>query len=97
MAEILDQAVSKLNAKFAGANLPGTVKFDIVAIGSIVLDTEGARISTEPTDVTLRADQETFLTLLRGDLDPMKAYLSGKLQIDGSTKIALQFANSALR
>ncbi|MCY4151931.1 MAG: SCP2 sterol-binding domain-containing protein [Aestuariivita sp.] len=97
MSEILNQAVAKLNKKFVAENLPGTVKFEIAAIGTIVLDNKGARIGEESTDVTLRANQDTFLTLLRGDLDPMKAYLSGKLQIDGNTKIAIQFANSAMR
>lgn len=42
-------------------------------------------------DVTIRTDAATFLALVRRDIGPMKALVTGKLAIDGSLDDKLLF------
>jgi len=42
-------------------------------------------------DVTIRTDAETFLALVRREMGPMKALVTGKLALDGSLDDKLLF------
>ena len=53
MSEILEKAVAAINDKMAGAAFDSSVKFKIEDEGSIVVDSDGVRISEEETDCTL--------------------------------------------
>ncbi len=94
MSDTLEIAVTKLNEKMAGSAFGGTAKFDIAGEGSIVLDSEGARIGDDATDVTLSADAETFQSILDGETDPTSAFMSGKLTVDGDMGMAMQLAGA---
>lgn len=43
-------------------------------------------------DVTLSASDEHFLALVRGELNAMNAFMTGKLQIDGDLVLAQRVA-----
>jgi putative sterol carrier protein len=45
----------------------------------------------DPT-LTFSADSEDFVALITGELEPMSAFMRGKLQLDGSIGLALKFA-----
>ena len=93
MSELLDQAVTALNAKLGGADFGGSAKFDIEGVGAIVLDGAGARASDEAADVTLSADVETFQGILSGDTNPTSAFMTGKLSVDGDMGLAMKLAS----
>ena len=43
MSDIVNQAVTVLNEKLAGADFDGTAKFDIEDEGTVMMDSTGAR------------------------------------------------------
>lgn len=90
MSDVIDAAVAALNEKLSGASFDATAKFVIEGEGSVVVDSEGARASDEETDVTLTASQDTFESMMSGDLNPTAAFMGGKLSIDGDMGVAMQ-------
>ena len=94
MSDIINEAVTALNAKLAGADFDGTAKFDIKGEGAVVIDANGARASDEGTDVTLSADVETFQGILSGDTNPTSAFMTGKLKVDGDMGMAMKLASA---
>lgn len=93
MSDILDQAVTALNAKLSGADFGGSAKFDIEGEGAVVIDAGGARVSDEDTDVTLSADVDTFQGIMTGDTNPTSAFMTGKLKVDGDMGMAMKLAS----
>lgn len=92
MSDIINEAVTALNAKLEGASIGGTAKFAIEGVGSIVIDDDGARASDEDTDVTLKADAETFRAMMEGEENPTAAFMTGKLKVDGDMGMAMKLA-----
>lgn len=93
MSDMIENAVSALNAKLDGDGFTGTAKFVIEDEGSIILDGEGARAADEDADVTMTADADTFRSILEGDLNPTAAFMSGRLKIDGDMGAAMRLGS----
>jgi putative sterol carrier protein len=92
MSDILTQAAALLNDKLAGADFDGSAKFAIEGEGAIVMDSDGARVADDETDVTLSADAETFQSILEGDTNPTSAFMTGKLKVDGDMGMAMKLS-----
>lgn len=92
MSDIVNEAVTALNAKLAGADFDGTAKFDIEGEGCVMMDSSGARAADEDADVTLSADVDTFKGIMDGDTNPTAAFMSGKLAVDGDMGMAMKLA-----
>lgn len=93
MAEILEEAVSALQERFAQADLDFGVKFIIEDEGAIMVDGAGVRAADEGADVSLTANAETFQDIISGALDPTGAFMSGRLKIDGDMGLAMRLAS----
>ena len=93
MSDIVNEAVSALNDKLAGADFDGSAKFDIAGEGCVMMDSSGARAADEDADVTLSADVETFKSIMDGDTNPTAAFMSGKLTVDGDMGMAMKLAS----
>ncbi|MBM1631478.1 SCP2 sterol-binding domain-containing protein [Sulfitobacter mediterraneus] len=93
MSDIVNEAVTALNAKMADADFDGTAKFDIEGEGAVMIDGSGARAADEDADVTLSADAETFRGILEGDTNPTSAFMTGKLKVDGDMGMAMKLAS----
>jgi hypothetical protein len=50
----------------------------------------------ESADTTIRVDADTYGELRNGSLDPHRAFLSGKIQVEGDMQLAMQLALAAL-
>ena len=92
MSDFLESAVAELNSKMGDGGFDGSAKFDIAEVGSIVLDSAGARVSDDETEVTLSADADTFQEIFDGDLNPTSAFMTGKLSVDGDMGQAMKLA-----
>ena len=92
MNDVISEAVIALNAKMGVDGFDGTAKFDIEGEGTIVIDGDGARASDDDADVTLSADAETFKAILDGEQNPMSAFMTGKLSVDGDMGLAMKLA-----
>ncbi len=93
MSDVISAAVTALNDKMGGEGFDGTAKFVIEGEGAIVIDQNGARAADDETDVTLSADADTFESILKGDLDPTAAFMSGRLSVDGDMGLAMKLGS----
>ncbi len=64
--------------------------------GVFYIEAKDGKINVEPynyndRDVRLIAAADNFIAIATGKLDPVKAFLSGKLKIEGSVDKALEF------
>lgn len=73
--------------------LGNSLKFDL-GDKQIFIDGKGASnvVSTEnaEADCTIRISEEDFSALLKGELNPMGAFMSGKIKVDGDMSVALK-------
>ena len=93
MSEVLEKAVAAINDKMAGATFDSSVKFKIEDEGSIVVDSDGVRVSDEETDCTLIASLEVFTKILDGDMNATEAYMTGSLKVEGSMSAAMELSS----
>lgn len=64
--------------------------------GVFYIEAKDGKVNVEPynyndRDVRLTATAENFIAIAKGKLDPVKAFLTGKLKVDGSMDKALEF------
>jgi putative sterol carrier protein len=89
--EATTQSVSELAGKTAGFG--NTIKFAFDE-GVIYLDGSGDAnaVSNEdkPADCTVRIAKDDLDAMLSGDLNPMNAFMSGKLKIEGDMGVAMK-------
>ena len=93
MSEVLEKAVAAINDKMAGATFDSSVKFKIEDEGSIVVDSDGVRVSDEETDCTLIASLDVFTKILDGDMNATEAYMTGSLKVEGSLSAAMELSS----
>ncbi|WP_136442669.1 SCP2 sterol-binding domain-containing protein [Pacificoceanicola onchidii] len=93
MSETLTTAVEALNDKLGGQGFDGTAKFVLGDDGSLMIDSDGARLGDDDADVTLTAETETFQQIFEGELNPTNAFMAGKLTIDGDMGAAMRLAS----
>ncbi|MEM8775349.1 MAG: SCP2 sterol-binding domain-containing protein [Pseudomonadota bacterium] len=92
MADIINLYIETLTPKAKGI-VRGTAKLVVSGIGSVMLDEHGAREGDETADVVLIASHEVFGKILSGDQNPITAFMSGKLKVEGNTKRALKVSS----
>ena len=92
MSDILNQAVAALTEKLNGQDFDGIAKFSITDEGSVVIDSDGARVSDDEADVTLSASAEVFESILEGEQNSTAAFMTGKLSVDGDMGMAMKLA-----
>lgn len=92
MSDVINEAVTQLNAKMDGG-FDGNAKFVIEGEGAIMIDNDGARAGDEDSDVTLTASTETFKAILDGEQNPTAAFMTGKLKVDGDMGLAMKLSS----
>ena len=95
MSETLKEARISLQEKIQGAQIDGSIKFEVEDLGSIVISEGKVTISEIDTDCTLKGNLETFQQIFNGELSATSAFMSGRLTVDGSMGVAMQY-NSVL-
>lgn len=92
MSDVLEGAVAALKDKLPDG-FDGSVKFAIDGVGAIVVDGSGVHVGDDDADCTLKADADTFQSILSGDLNPTAAFMSGKLSVDGDMGAAMRLGS----
>ena len=79
-------------AKTVGMN--NTYRFDVEGSGSWIVHVANGAVRVEEgtgdADCTISASEENFLRILRGQQNPMTAYMTGKLRIAGDMGAAMK-------
>ena len=79
----------------AQAWVPGKrIRIDFGGEGAILLDGEDQRVSEEDgaADTVIRMAWDDWRQLAAGELDPMTAFMTGRLRIEGDMGNAMQLA-----
>ena len=89
LAEVTQKVQSALGE---GSGFTNKVKFDFGPIGKLFIDGAAGKVSNEdgPAEATISVDFEDFKNLSQGKLDPMMAYMSGKLKVAGDMAVAMK-------
>jgi len=93
MTNIIDIAIKSLEEKLLGKNIDFSAKFEIENEGSILVDGNGIKVSSEEADCTLIASAETFQDIMSGETNPTSAFMNGSLKVEGSMGVAMQLGN----
>ncbi len=89
MSDIVNEFVTALQP-LAEGQIKGSAKIVLPGEGAILLTETGAVASDADADVTLTAAPDVFRNIMSGDQNPMMAFMSGKLKVDGSNTRALK-------
>lgn len=98
-----DELIQNLKTMAAGADISG---IDFLAVqvnitgdngGVFYVEVKDGRISVEPYEYNDRncaitISMDNFNKLMAGKLDPVKAFMTGKLKVDGDVGKALEFS-----
>lgn len=96
MADLASVTEHIRNAVGENSGLGKTVKIDLGGVGKIFID--GASVPNavtnddNPADATVTIGWDDFIALSEGKLDPMMAFMQGKLKIAGDMMIAQKLA-----
>ncbi|WP_019955649.1 SCP2 sterol-binding domain-containing protein [Yoonia vestfoldensis] len=93
MSDVVNEAVTQLNAKMDGNGFDGSAKFVIENEGTIIIDQSGARAADDDADVTLTATADVFKAILDDELNPTTAFMTGKLSVDGDMGMAMKLTS----
>ena len=84
------EIVAKMTEALGKAGgLDKSVKFDFGGDGQIFATGTTAEIADKDADCTIAVDKADFIALASGSMDPMMAFMSGKLKIDGDMSVAM--------
>ncbi|KNX41244.1 SCP-2 sterol transfer family protein [Roseovarius tolerans] len=92
MTTIIDDYITTLTPKARG-RIKGVAKLRIEGQGSVMLTEDGAAPGDEAADVVLSASDEVFRNILSGAQNPVMAYMSGKLKVEGNVQRALKVSS----
>ena len=85
----IQEFVATLKPRVESGGFDRSVKFDTGADGVIVIDGSSISTTDAPADCTIRLSLSDFEDLLSGDLDPMTAFMTGKLKVEGDMSVAM--------
>ena len=96
MSALIESYITELTPKARGA-IRGSAKLVITGEGAVMLDESGARAASEAgdevADVVLIASDEVFRNILSGEQNPVMAFMSGKLKVEGNAQRALKVSS----
>lgn len=91
-SELIEKTIEKMNEKLGEAGQKPSIALDISGEGRILVDDEGARESQDDADCTISMSGDTFLGLVKGDVNPMTAVMTRKIKISGDMTAAMSLS-----
>ena len=91
----IDELAEKMQS--ARAWIPGKrVRLDFRGRGAILLDGQAERVTREdgPADTVISATWDDWKKLADGEIDPLGAYMNGRLRIEGDLSTAMQLQSA---
>ncbi|WP_371396344.1 SCP2 sterol-binding domain-containing protein [Fretibacter rubidus] len=85
-----EEIVAKMNEALGKAGgLDKSVKFDFGDDGQVFASGTEAVAEDKDADCTISVSKDDFIALASGNLDPMMAFMSGKLKVAGDMSVAM--------
>ncbi len=82
-------ATKMTEALVKAGGIDKSVKFDFDGEGAVWAQGTEAKVSDDDADCTISVSKEDFIALATGALDPMMAFMSGKLKVAGDMSVAM--------
>ncbi|WP_299455269.1 SCP2 sterol-binding domain-containing protein [uncultured Microscilla sp.] len=89
--EATTQKVQELVAGGPGFNY--SIKFVFNEGGVIHLDRNDVSNEDKEADCTINMELSDFDAMMAGDLNPLEAFMGGKMQLDGDMNVAMQLSS----
>jgi putative sterol carrier protein len=88
----LAEVTQRVQAGLASGGFDKTVRFDFGSIGKLFIDgpSKAATNEDKNADATVVVDFEDFKNIAQGKMDPMMAFMSGKLKVLGDMAVAMK-------
>ena len=89
LAELTSRVQSAMGP---GSGFTNKVKFDFGSVGKLFIDGAAGKVSNEDgaAEATVQVDFDDFQNIAAGKLDPMMAFMSGKLKVLGDMSVAMK-------
>jgi len=84
-----DIAAKMTEALGKAGGIDKSVKFDFDGEGAVWAHGTEAKVSDDDADCTINVSKDDFIALAEGNLDPMMAFMSGKLKVAGDMSVAM--------
>lgn len=84
-----DDIPQKLRERVAESDFESVLKFDCGDDGVLVIDHKTVLTEDKPADCTITAKRQTLEKLMRGELSPANAFLTGKIKVEGDMSVAM--------
>lgn len=85
-----EEIIERMNEALAkhGA-MDKSIKFDLGEDGQIHLEGAAASTDDREADCTIAVSKADFIAVAKRELDPMAAFMSGRLKISGDMSVAM--------
>jgi putative sterol carrier protein len=87
---MLEEITTSLNERVAKADFPYKVKFDFRDDGKVFINGPAKTVTNDDAeaDTTIIVKIDDFVKMAQGQMNPMMAFMTGKLKVSGDMGIA---------
>ena len=90
MADAEDDIPQELRDRVAASDFDKVLKFDCGDEGLLVINRREVTRDDMEADCVIRISRKNLEKLMKGKLNPMTAFLTGKMKVEGDASVALQ-------
>ena len=90
MTDEKDDIPQELRDRVAASDFDNVMKFDCGDDGVLVINKKEVTREDMEADCTIRISRKNLEKLMKGELNPMNAFLTGKIKVDGDASVAMQ-------
>lgn len=90
----VEAIVNKIQSRLEGSGFDRSVKFDLGENGIILVEGGSVSATDGEADCTISISQADLEEMIAGELDPMTAFMSGKISVDGDMSVAMALSQA---
>lgn len=85
-----DEIPQEMRDKVAASDFDRVMKFDCGEDGFVIINKREVTREDMEADCTITLSRKNLEKLVNGKLNPMNAFLSGKIKVEGDMSVAMQ-------
>lgn len=83
MSDFIQKVINGFNKNLTGKDMDASFKF-VFPEGTVFVDKDGAREADDAAECTLTMKSDVFTGMLKGEVNPAKAFMLGKIKVSGN-------------